>query len=67
MSDEHLVYTVPQVAGLLSVSKSTIYRLLGDGSLEFIRVRTKIRIRRTALERYLDAQQRKHRDGLVRF
>ena len=67
MSDGTFVYTIPQVADLLAVSKSTIYRLVADGSLESILIRSKKRIRKSAVERYLDAEQRKHREGLVRF
>ena len=67
MSDGTFVYTIPQVADLLAVSKSTIYRLVADGSLESILIRSKKRIRKSAVERYLDAERRKHREGLVRF
>jgi excisionase family DNA binding protein len=67
MSNEPLVYTIPQAAKELEVSRSTIYRLISEGQLETISVRSRRRVRRTALVRYLDVLQRQHREGLVRF
>jgi excisionase family DNA binding protein len=67
MSNEPLVYTIPQAAKELAVSRSTIYRLIGEGQLETISVRSHRRVRRSALVRYLDALQRQHRESTVRF
>jgi len=67
MSDEPLVYSIPEAARELSVSRSTIYRLISDGQLETISVRSHRRVRRTALVRYLDMLQRQHRESTVRF
>ncbi len=67
MAVQSLALTVPQVADLLSVSKSTIYRLIDDGSIETVHIRSKIRIRRSVVERYLDTLQRQHRESTVRF
>jgi excisionase family DNA binding protein len=67
MAEQSLVLTIPEVAILLSVSKSTVYRLIGDGSIETINIRSKIRVRRSAVDRFLDAAQRLHRESTVRF
>ena len=67
MLGDQLVYTIPQVAELLAVSKSTVYRLIDDGALEPIYVRSKARVRQSAVIRYLDAQERCHREGMVSF
>ena len=67
MSGEQLVYTIPQTAEMLVVSENTVYRLINDGALEPILVRSRWRIRHAALVRYLDAQQRAHRESRVRF
>jgi excisionase family DNA binding protein len=67
MAEQSLVLTIPEVAILLSVSKSTVYRLISDGSIETINIRSKIRVRRSAVERFLDAAQRLHRESTVRF
>jgi excisionase family DNA binding protein len=67
MSNEPLVYTIPQAAKELEVSRSTVYRLITDGELESISVRSRKRVRRSALVRYLDDLQRQHRESVVRF
>ncbi len=67
MSGERLVYSIPEAARELSVSRSTIYRLISDGQLETISVRSRHRVRHSALVRYLDMLQRQHREGTVRF
>ena len=67
MPNDPLVYTVAQAAEVLAVSRSTVYRLLSDGLLESVRVRSRTRIRVSALERYLDSLQRLRREELVRL
>jgi excisionase family DNA binding protein len=67
MSNEPLVYTIPQAAKELEVSRSTVYRLITDGELESISIRSRRRVRRSALVRYLDDLQRQHRESVVRF
>jgi len=67
MSGERLVYSIPEAARELSVSRSTIYRLISDGQLETISVRSRRRVRHSALVRYLDTLQRQHRESTVRF
>ena len=67
MSGERLVYSITEAARELSVSRSTIYRLISDGQLETISVRSRRRVRHSALVRYLDMLQRQHREGTVRF
>jgi excisionase family DNA binding protein len=67
MSERPLVYTVPQAAEALAVSRSTVYRLIADGLLETIKVRSRTRVRPGAIDRYLDDLQRQQRERLVRL
>ena len=41
MSERPLVYTIPQAAEALAVSRSTVYRLIAEGLLETIKVRSR--------------------------
>jgi excisionase family DNA binding protein len=67
MSERPLVYTVPQAAEALAVSRSTVYRLIAEGLLETIKVRSRTRVRPAAIDRYLDDLQRQQRERLVRL
>ncbi len=53
MPDRPLL-TIPQAAAELVVSRHTVYRLITDGTLEAVQVRSRLRIRPRDLERYLD-------------
>lgn len=61
-----LVHSIPETAKALSVSRSTIYRLIRDGELESLRVRQIQRVSQTAINRYLHLQQRRQREETVR-
>ncbi|MDO8306999.1 MAG: helix-turn-helix domain-containing protein [Actinomycetota bacterium] len=65
MPDSPIVFSIPQAAVLLAVSRSTVYRLIADGTLEAVRIRSKYRVRRSAIDRFLDDIQRQRREGLV--
>jgi len=67
MSERPLVYTIPQAAEALAVSRSTVYRLIAEGLLETIKVRSRTRVRPAAIDRYLDDLQRQQRERLVRL
>ena len=67
MASTSLVLTVRDVAGALHVSRSTAYRLINEGTIESIQVRGMIRVRPSALERYLDALERSTRETLAGF
>lgn len=62
-----IVFTVPQVAAALEVSRSTIYRIIAEGMLESVQVRGMTRIRPAAIERYLDALERSTRETVAGF
>lgn len=64
---QSILYTVPQAAQMLQVSRSTLYRLIASGELETLSVRGTRRIRPAAIERYVDNLQRKQRERQVRF
>lgn len=67
VSKETIAYKIPEVARKLSVSRSTVYRLLDSGELEYITIRNVRRVRQIALARYLDKLQREHREKSVRL
>ena len=67
MVEQKLLLSIPQTAAALTLSRSTIYRLINDGAIESIMVRGIQRIRPSALQRYLDNQQRVQRERLVNF
>jgi excisionase family DNA binding protein len=48
-----LLYTVEEVAEMLSVSRHTIYKLFKDGELESVKVRGARRVLAEALEAYV--------------
>lgn len=62
MQDSCLLLTIPEAAARLGVSRSTMYRLIRSGDIEILTVRTRQRVRPSALERYVDRQQRLHRE-----
>jgi|UniRef100_UPI00404A6ED7 excisionase family DNA binding protein len=64
---QQLLLSIPQTAESLALSRSTIYRLINEGAIESIMVRGIQRIRPSALQRYLDNQQRVQRERLVNF
>ncbi len=47
--------TIDEVADVLRVSRSTIYRLLAERSLGFVSIGRRKRIRREQLEAFLDS------------
>lgn len=66
-STKQFLLTIPETAHLMRVSRSTVYRLIDQGVLDVVMVRSSIRIRPTDVERYLDAQQRRQHEKAVRF
>ena len=64
---ERPVLTIPEAADALRVSRATVYRIIDDGDLQSIMVRGVMRVRLSALNRYLDALERRARDEMVGF
>lgn len=52
---EKLLYTPEEAAQALGISRSSLYLLLGDGSLESVRLGSRRRIRVATLERFVDS------------
>jgi excisionase family DNA binding protein len=67
METQPLLLTIPEAAQALRVSRSTIYRLINDGLLDTIRIRSRLRIRPSDLDRFLLLQQRQGQERAVRF
>ena len=67
MQNQNLLFTIPESAAALRISRSTIYRLISSGDIETITVRGLQRIRPIALERFVENQQRVQRERVVNF
>lgn len=57
LSTEPRLYTLEQVAGLLSLGRSHLYRLITAGLLRPIKVGKSVRVSREELERFITALQ----------
>ena len=64
---EILLFTIPESADSLRISRSTLYRLIASGDIETITVRGIQRIRPIALQRFVENQQRVQRERVVNF
>ena len=67
MQNQNLLFTIPEAAVSLRISRSTLYRLIASGDIETITVRGLQRIRPIALQRFIDNQQRVQREKVVNF
>jgi len=67
MQNQNLLFTIPESAVTLRISRSTIYRLIASGDIETITVRGIQRIRPIALQRFVENQQRVQRERVVNF
>jgi excisionase family DNA binding protein len=67
MEKEILLFTIPESADSLRISRSTLYRLIASGDIETITVRGIQRIRPIALQRFVENQQRVQRERVVNF
>ncbi len=54
---DQLLLTIPEVGRVLSVSRTTVYQLIGDGHLPSVKIGTSRRIRREDLAAYVDGLQ----------
>jgi excisionase family DNA binding protein len=67
MDEQAMVFTVPEVADQLCVSKSTIYRLIRSGQIRTLKVGELTRVRRRALEQFLERAERIEYEKSTRF
>ena len=67
MEREILLFTIPESADSLRISRSTLYRLIASGDVETISIRGVQRIRPIALQRFVENQQRVQREMMVNF
>lgn len=56
-STEQLLYSVQDVAALLSMSPTNIYRLVNAGTIPIIRIGKSIRIKRDDLEAWVESME----------
>ena len=67
MQNQNLLFTIPESAVSLRISRSTLYRLIASGDIETITVRGLQRIRPIALQRFVEKQERSQRERVVNF
>jgi excisionase family DNA binding protein len=53
--DEKLLYRIPEVAAVLSVSRSKVYELMGSGALSSVRIDGSRLVRGSDLIAYVDS------------
>ena len=53
-----LVYTVPEVAKLLKISRKGVYNLINRGTLKAVKIGGVLRIRKEEIDRLLDENVR---------
>ncbi len=51
---DRLLFTVPEAAEMLGISRSHLYQLIQSGKLPVVRLGTSVRIPRVWLERYIE-------------
>lgn len=54
---EQRLFTIPQAADVLSLGKSTVWQLVHSGRIESVKIGTARRIRREALDAYVNSLQ----------
>ena len=67
MQTQNFLFTIPESAASLRISRSTLYRLIASGDIETITVRGLQRIRPIALQRFVEKQERSQRERVVNF
>tara|TARA_R100001443_G_scaffold11137_1_gene20782 strand:+ start:3047 stop:3241 length:195 start_codon:yes stop_codon:yes gene_type:complete len=53
-TDQLKLLTVPEVAEMLSISKSHVHALRATGKLKFIKIGSSVRYKRTDIQRFID-------------
>ena len=61
------LYTTAEACKQLSISRSTLYRLISDGEIEPIKIRNCCRFSEANLNKYLERQIKKSREDKVGF
>ena len=61
------IYTVKSLCSYLSVSRATLYRLIGNGEIEPLHIGSCIRFTETEVNRYISRQQKQARSNEVGF
>ncbi len=59
---EKSFYTVNDVANILDVSRKSVYRLVGEGCFNIVRIGTTIRISKHSFEEWLKAMMNQRSD-----
>lgn len=52
------IYTIPEIADYLKMSKSKVYDLVKRGKITFIKIGRNVRIRESDLDEWLEEQTR---------
>ena len=57
---DEMIYTIPEVAKYLKMSKSKVYDLVQRGKIPHIRIERSVRIKETALKAWLERHEEHH-------
>ena len=63
--EQNVLLTVPNAAAQLSISRSSMYRLIAEKKIPVVVVQGKIRIRVSALERFIDNLERERNSEVM--
>ena len=58
LDNSQLVFSVSEVAGLLGISRGTVYSLIDSGALRSLRITKPLRISRNAIDEFLNDRER---------
>ncbi len=55
---QEMIYTIPEVANYLKLSKSKVYHLVQTGKIPHIRIGRNVRIRESDLQKWIESQSK---------
>jgi excisionase family DNA binding protein len=60
-----MIYTIPEVAQYLKLSKSKVYHLVQTGQLPHIKIGKNVRVKESDLNKWLDGQSGKTEQNFI--
>jgi excisionase family DNA binding protein len=61
--ENKFLYTIPEITGLLGISRTKVYQLIKAGELPVVRIGRSVRIYRPELQEWLEGIANAHRAG----
>jgi excisionase family DNA binding protein len=63
--EQALLLTIPEAAAMLRIGRATLYNLISDGEIPVVKVGRSARIRREALNEWVEQKSRNHTAGVA--